>query len=473
VVTETISGALSGRYEPAALMPRRTSSPAAARLSHGTRRSNRYTFSPAGWITTNSSRRGGAELVAIGVPDDFVAFRVGFVNIRPTPFNITKVIACASSRWNDYINPLDEAQVNRPSSAWSASTFAMKGADDPRIVTAHGAPTSATVAGNTIDPSSGETNVPAMYWSDWTPCRSVGADPAFGMRVLMLRCQIPPGQPLTTTHNYYVGWNGVASVHLGYDAFLGGFNNGSDQVTDPADTQTAGLTAAVLKTNCVASGQTMAVIEVLTERPGYLILTGGDSHHMGSSTVSEINSYLPQAVLPIGAANVGRVPFGIMNVAQGGMTSRQFFPRLANAIAAAQPSVVILPGWTSNDLSGSVRADAAANTMFLTRLIATAEVARKVGTIPIFLTPFPRDPANMTEIQVGPWLALRQAILGMEAAGEIVADATAVLGQRRSGVFDGTFIPNLTSDHVHPNDAGHAAVAALLMPILRAVCGLG
>ena len=41
------------------------------------------------------------------------------------------------------------------------------------------------------------------------------------------------------------------------------------------------------------------------------------------------------------------------------------------------------------------------------------------------------------------------------------------------GQFDGTYLPQYTDDQVHPNDAGHAAVAELLTPLISAICGLG
>jgi lysophospholipase L1-like esterase len=75
----------------------------------------------------------------------------------------------------------------------------------------------------------------------------------------------------------------------------------------------------------------------------------------------------------------------------------------------------------------------------------------------------------MTAVQVAPWLALRQEILAMQGTGAVVLDATAVLGNVTNGTFDGTFLPGLSTDGVHPNDYGHSLVATLLT---NAVTGL-
>jgi hypothetical protein len=434
-----------------------------AKIQLSTTKKSRYTFAPNGWYTTNKSRLGGVEFLTVGVPDDFDAYRVGFLNITAVPFKVTKVIACSSSRWNDYFNPISASMTNRPSSDWVTATFMMAGSNISQIVTVPDAPTSAIVGGNTTDVATGQTAMPRIYWSDWTPCQSVGADPLHGMRVLMLRCQMPGDQTVTTTNGQLAGWSGVPSVHHGY---------GSDHVTDPAASQNDGTTAALLVANRLYSGQVMAIIEVITRNAGHLIMTGGDSQQQGTGTTSQFNGFLPQAVFPLGISNVGHVPLGLLNVAQGGAKSNQFFPRMMNFISAASPSVVILPGWSYNDFDGLVGESAGTVGAFFSRLQVTADAARLAGAVPIFLTPFPRDAAAMTPDRVAIWRALRQSILNMAGRGEIVVDATAVLGHTTFGELDGTYIAPLTNDNKHPNDDGHAAVASLIRPILREICGI-
>lgn len=51
----------------------------------------------------------------------------------------------------------------------------------------------------------------------------------------------------------------------------------------------------------------------------------------------------------------------------------------------------------------------------------------------------------------------------MAASGAIVLDASSVLADLDAG----TYLAGLSTDNIHPNDAGHAAVAALARPYLR------
>jgi hypothetical protein len=216
----------------------------------------------------------------------------------------------------------------------------------------------------------------------------------------------------------------------------------------------------------------MAIVEVITRNAGHLVMTGGDSHQQGTSTTSQFNSFLPQAVLPFGSSKVGCVPIGLLNVAQGGATSGQFFHRMSHFISATFPSIVVLPGWSYNDLDNRAETEACDVSAFFARLQFTADAARLVGATPVFLTPFPRDAAVMTTDRLAIWRALRQSILNMAASGEIVVDAGAVLGHTSFGGLDGTYISSLTNDNKHPNDAGHAAVASLLGPIIKDIFSL-
>jgi lysophospholipase L1-like esterase len=41
-----------------------------------------------------------------------------------------------------------------------------------------------------------------------------------------------------------------------------------------------------------------------------------------------------------------------------------------------------------------------------------------------------------------------------------------------NGILDGTFKPEQSNDAVHPNDAAHDAIAAELVPLIRAAADL-
>ena len=78
----------------------------------------------------------------------------------------------------------------------------------------------------------------------------------------------------------------------------------------------------------------------------------------------------------------------------------------------------------------------------------------------------------MTPVQTGPWRALGDSIRSLRKNGATVVDAASILARQSNGVMDGTYLPEYTDDNVHPNNAGHAAIAAALTTIIERVCGI-
>ena len=132
---------------------------------------------------------------------------------------------------------------------------------------------------------------------------------------------------------------------------------------------------------------------------------------------------------------------GWANCAVGGAVSQQFFPYLQSLIGYINPAYVILPGWTANETMGGAKADTACCNQFFARLLQAADLVRLNGALPLWLTPFPRNCDFMIPERLAAWLALRQSILQLRHAGEIVIDATAVLGAVVEGEFDEPICP--------------------------------
>jgi hypothetical protein len=438
------------------------------------RRTRRYSWMFSGWTQASELVQGrcGTEFVTIGVPDDFYAVRIGLANITRFSWTASKIIACGSACWNDRFNPLDAAGVPRPSSAWSRVTFANGGADRASLVTAADAPSRIVVAAKTSDhdrdgdPGDDPSN-PAWTFTDWVPCASLAADPATGMRVLMLRALLPDRQVITYTNGAMDEFAGRPELHAGYDYFLGGMCHGQDRVTDPAYTAAENLPPDILVMNRIANGPVMCLIQVMTRHAGIVGLITGDSHHAGVATTSQINNFLLRCLLSFGHETKGRLPMGFVNTAAGGLTSVQFFPRMTALLQAVRPGFVVLPGWSYNETSEGIHANETAENQLFARMLLAADGVRQAGAVPIFVTPFPRDANSMTEAVRSVWLARRDSLLTLRCSGEIVLDATPLLGARTDGGFNGTYLDGLSIDEMHPNDAGHAAVAAALTPIVR------
>lgn len=431
------------------------------------RRTHRYTFAPNGWLrsrTRDGTGLWGTQILTVGCPDDFSAVRIGFPNITASPFTIPKISVVASTSWNDLANPTGGATPRLLTAGYEGAGH--EGAGHDEVGGLAGA-TSLIVLPVPTNAVSGESSLANWTWTDWCGVSSTTPDPATQMRVLMIRhtADNNAGNPVTYCNGAFGGWSGVPSINNGYDYFCGGLNNGSDHTAFDV------LPVLALVPNSLVNGSLIGAVQFMTRNAGIAGMTTGDSHHMGTTTTASFNAYLAQAVTLLGKANIGAVPFGFASTAIGGIGSRQMFGYLEALLPHIEASYVILPGWTANELNGSVLADDVACDRFFARLLLAAEAVRANGAIPIWLTPFPRQRSFMMAPQLQAWRELRQRILALQAGGEVIVDATGVLGRVVSGDFDGTYLPGLSTDHVHPNDAGHAAVAGLLMPVIQRLMG--
>lgn len=431
-------------------------------------RTQRHSWMPNGWFQTDTLEPGGggSHLLTVGCPDDFTAVRVGLANASKNPWKLTKLIACASASWGDYTNPVDEFDIPLCHSAWQSFTSGESRADRPPA----DSPQDKDDPTITIEAAQHANDSDDLAWTftDWLPLASRRADPATGMRILMLRAAVPSGQTVTFANGRFEKWYQNQPLNHGYDIFMGGAKFDTDLVNNTA---LRGITTKSLFANNPVNGCLIPMVQFLTKHPGIVGMTTGDSHHMGSSTTTNFNSYLAQSLLPIGETHVGSVPIGMVNSAVGGMASKKFFHRLHSLLPMVQPSFVVLPGWTFNDRSNIDDVDSVYTAFFL-RLRAAADDVITAGGVPIFLTPFPRDAASMTLTRILAWRTLRDRIIVLRNENAIVVDSSIILGRVTAGELVGTYKPEYTDDGVHPNDAGHSAVAVALAPVIREICDL-
>ncbi len=423
------------------------------------RRTSRISWAPSGWFVEFPMRSLATSLHIFACPDDFYSVRLGFANVGPAAYTVTKAIAAPSTTPGDFINPTGGA-------AWVPLTFANHGVDIESLVINGGAPTEIVVSAAKPAWQRERNIIPSWTWTDWTPIASrLRTDIADAPRLLMVRTLLPSDQKITQPNGNFNGFFAQSAVNHGFEYGAGWVP--VDLVTEP-DRPLNNVSAA----NFGEARATVACIQFATKNRGLVGMAAGDSHHQGTSTTTQFLNYLLRATVLLGSGWVGKVPFGYVATAVGGATSEQFFLMLHSLLPAIRPSFVVLPGWTYND-QGEVHADEAANNIFMARLVLAADNCILNGAVPIFLTPFPRDAGSMTAAQVEPWRKLRHSILSMRYSGAAVVDATAILGAKTdSGEFDGTYRPGFSSDGAHPNDAGHAAVSYALMVELNRITGL-
>ena len=406
-------------------------------------RTRQISWAPSGWLISSTTDEICTDFVTVTCPDDFAAIRVGLTNIHPEPYTISKIIAAASSTLAGHTNPTGQT-------GWRTLSFNGGATGDP-----------ITVRGNLLERQTDHGRIPAWTWSDWLPMRSLPRrDIPGGPRVLMIRALLPKGCNHTNPNGALSEFRTTAAISRGASYVAG--HVPFDAVTIPRAIDPVGACLGIA--NPFAS-----CIQFLTRNEGIVGVAAGDSHAQGTSTTTQFWNYLLRSISDLNVRYGGQPPFGYWSTAEGGRTSDWFFDTMTNILDAARPGFVVLPGWTFNDRTGEVHADQTAVDIFFARLLLAAETCTRAGAVPIFLTPFPRDPGSMVAERVEAWRSLRESILALRDGGAIVLDAAAILGRRTGGVLDGTYRPEFTDDTVHPNNAGHAAIAAALTPIIEEI----
>lgn len=272
---------------------------------------------------------------------------------------------------------------------------------------------------------------PSILWSDFS-----AIEPAIGDRsTILLRLTIAEGETIWGLPGT-AGWKN-SEFSVGRDLSIGKKLGviGPEHVSD----------VELLAFNPIAAWQYSGGFS------GHSILLGGDSHFSH----------------PIGFAwracnSLSRPdrPVACWNAAIGARESRVFLPFLRRAIRDAGPSVCLLQGWTANDAASDTQ-------RYLSEIRAIgSDVARK-GGLPIFVTPFPRGNNTLQGEKRVSWSFARSRLLEQRAAGAFVLDATPLLGESQGGVFTGDYLPGLTNDGIHPNNAAHDILAQELTRQLR------
>jgi len=266
---------------------------------------------------------------------------------------------------------------------------------------------------------------------------------------------VPSEQMVCYSVGQMRGLLGNRAINSGFECFIGGLKFDIDRVSTPDGVEST----QTWIDNQLAVGSLFPVVQFLTKNAGVTALLVGDSHQQGTSTTEQMTNFLYRAVTSAIPNHLGSIPLGFVNAAQGGLTSSQFFARMASLLDAVRPSYVILPGWTYNDATGAVRADQTAMSRFFAKLLAAAEMCDTRDVVPVFTTPFPRDSEHMGPDQLIPWRWLREQILDLSKTGAIVLDTSDILSRRNSHGLEGTYRLEFSTDGSHPDDAGHARIA--------------
>jgi hypothetical protein len=228
-----------------------------------------------------------------------IALRVGLANTTTAPY-VVDGICCSPGDFD-----------TAPSSHWSQLAPADAGSDHSSR--------QFNVPGNRVP------DVLSLVWSQWTQFDRVDGP---GMPQMTFRVLVRP-QALPVVRAY-PGDLGVAMTSSApkvvREAYLVG-----DHVTDPLQP---------IGTLVTTPDSPLFVVQYRTMVPGIQVVVGGDSHLAGWDTF-----------IQLAATEVSRPtrPISVWNGVRGGAPSRIFGPILDEIIADADPSIVVIQGWTAND----------------------------------------------------------------------------------------------------------------------------
>lgn len=387
------------------------------------------------------------------IPAHFYAWRPVFGNIATSPMTVTGVVARASATASDYQTPTGSA-------SWCYNTAANAGAlsganvDMPRdcaasLAAATGYPLTLAAAAN--DPVTGVL-VPTYVAGDWNFIDSLDAPAGSNAHYLMVRTLVPVQNPWggATVLANNTGWTGDAAINAGFD--YANYFCANDYVTTPGNSCTlAG-----------ASSTPIVAIQYLTDRGVINMGWTGDSHFAGDTTTRDLANFGLRSALQL--TNETGIAFSPVNAAWGGASSGLYQPNAANVFAFAEPQIVLVPLWTANDANVT---QANVDKSFA-RVLATAARLRSKGSLPVLIGPLCRDATTMAVTgRLAQWQYLRGRLLEAGRHGQVVVDASAAICDLTTGTYRAGF----SSDTVHPNDAGTAA----LVPLVKAAVkrGLG
>lgn len=303
---------------------------------------------------------------------------------------------------------------------------------------------------------------PSITWSDWLRLDTLDRDDAGSGIPYMLRFRYPPSAlPITRSNYDLTAW---ASGAFAKGRPLLCFRQAVDGVGAPGNFTSQSLYG-------YPPGY---CLQYRADRPTVSLAIFGDSIHEGAvngaagnygngyawQTVSALREMFPQL-------NVD-----IADMAQAGITPADCAARaltwMASAGAVAGVQLVVWGVGTPNGVTGGPTQQRFGDDAYYASIVA--EQCRALGVPILFTTWAPNTAQGWVEGSLSPAVAgdvwRRQGNARTRAwrqAGALVLDLDAAL---TDGGQPARYAPGMSDDGTHPSEAGHAAVAAQLVPML-------
>ena len=372
--------------------------------------------------------------------DDFDLVRFVFGNDTAAVSVVNNVIFAPTAAPNDGVNPIDGSGAAVP---WKQVTFNGNGAD----LTPSQTPTGATIAISI--PASSNANVPTRVFSDWMRVSSLPRSDGGAQRLLMFRQYTATGgtsrTPFaqSTMQPWLAPTTNKGRIEQSYVMF------NVDAVSVPA-----AFTASVPYWFVAP-----LAMQYYGRTRGVTLAVYGDSITAGAHSQADRTGW---PFLAMVALSTPTRPVQLFNQGWSGQTGPNIYLNAMATVPIARPDVVCVVTWTPNDQPPTQ----ATADLSWAHAIEVAELARSTGAVPILVTPIPSN--GLTVAQDAIRLGIVARTNAAAASGALVVDMNAVVSD---GATPAHILPAFDSgDHIHPNDAGYAAMARAANPvILRAL----
>lgn len=368
-------------------------------------------------------------LTGIALEQHFDAVRIGFYNANTAT---AATLKCAVA-----VGP-DASNKTGAGLTWINGTFA-----GAATVT----PAAASDAAN-----------PPLTWTDWIAINSVPRTDGGKFPLLYVESFVASGGGNTTVHGTA---GSIATItndpagRIGWTFSVTGDSVGAT-VSSPARDVT-----------------NFGVIQYLARGKVITVAAFGDSITAGSSAVRAYQSWAYKACAQL-SDNYG-MSIQYANCGWAGQTTAQILTRLTYNLPLMTPDVVLIPAFSPNDASPPTAASIAAQR---SNLVQAVNLCRQYGAIPIIWTGIPKSAtattAAWTQVADDLRKALNASVLNEYGTAMITMDLASVMGDGssperiRSAALG--YPADLSTDWLHPNDAGYEAMAAVAAPQIAKIC---
>jgi len=291
--------------------------------------------------------------------------------------------------------------------------------------------------------------------SDWIMCPSIprtdgGTRPLLGLRIEKPAAVNDMTMPFANTSGW---WTGAASSD---GRILRGVSQAVLGVTTPG---------SVTDQAPVATNFWPWMIEyALVGGQGCQWMGSGDSIVEGYSTTDNYYGYWQRACL---RSSTLAAPCDYVNAGQHSQTAAVYGEYLAERIASVKPNILFASPYSVNAISGSITA--ANLRQFRGWAGRYMALAKENEAQLILANGLPCNTGFKTYTGDASRRDFNTELLSSVGAGVAVADVSAIYSGAIGGTDQMQIVSTLTSDNVHPNEAGHEAFVAAVTAARAAI----